>query len=62
MYVVKASPHSAMIGDHNVDILGGNHFGMDTIAVTYGYGIDAELRDAQPSYVVSKPVDLLQYL
>ena len=53
---------AVMIGDHNVDVLGGKHFGMDTIAVTYGYGTDAELHDAQPDYVVSRPIDLLDNL
>ena len=51
-----------MIGDHNVDVVVGKYFDINTIAVTYGYGTDAELHDTQPDYVVSTPIDLLHNL
>ncbi|MBD8067946.1 HAD-IA family hydrolase [Bacillus sp. PS06] len=43
-----------MIGDRKHDIIGANNTGIDSIAVTYGYGSVEELTEAKPSYIVSE--------
>ncbi len=39
-----------MVGDRCHDILGAWENGIDSVAVTYGYGSLAELRDSKPTY------------
>ncbi len=47
-----------MIGDHEVDILGGKQHGMFTIGVTYGYGSNEEIIHAQPDKICTNSVEL----
>ena len=49
-----------MIGDRKFDILGARENGIDSIGVLYGYGSRAELEEAQATYIVEKPGDLLR--
>ena len=42
-----------MIGDRKFDIEAGKQFGLDTLAVTYGYGSKEELNMSQPTYFAS---------
>jgi len=41
-----------MIGDHRDDILGAKENGIDSVAVTYGYGSHDELIEVDPTYIV----------
>ncbi|MBC6974890.1 HAD family hydrolase [Bacillus sp. Xin] len=41
-----------MIGDRKHDIIGANNTGIDSIAVTYGYGSLEELNQSNPTYIV----------
>lgn len=51
-----------MVGDREHDIFGARRHGIDTIAVEYGYGSDAELTAAQPKARITKFSDLLEHL
>ena len=47
-----------MVGDREYDILGARHNGIESIAVTYGYGSAAELAHAQPKKQIESFADL----
>jgi phosphoglycolate phosphatase len=49
---------TTMIGDRSHDIVGGRQNGMRTIGVLYGYGNEAELRDAGVDALVRAPDEL----
>lgn len=51
-----------MVGDREHDIFGARRHGIETIAVEYGYGSDAELSAAEPKARVAKFSDLLKQL
>jgi len=51
-----------MIGDRKHDIIGANNTGIDSIAVTYGYGSYDELSKANPSYIVGSVEELKDIL
>lgn len=51
-----------MVGDRNVDIEGGRLHGLDTIAVTWGYGSLSELESCSPSSIVEEPSQVLAIL
>lgn len=51
-----------MVGDHEVDILGGKQHGMTTIGVTYGYGSNEEISQAQPNQICHHPKQLASLL
>lgn len=53
---------TVMIGDREHDILGARRFGIETIAVEYGYGTAKELDEAQPKYRVKHFADILSYI
>ena len=42
---------AVMIGDRKFDVLGAKHHGIDSIGVTYGYGSEEEIREAEPNYI-----------
>ena len=50
-----------MVGDREHDIFGARHNGIDTIAVSYGYGSQEELEVAQPKYKIDRFNQLLDY-
>lgn len=50
-----------MVGDRMHDIIGAHTAGIDSIAVLYGYGTDAELRHSRPSFL-AKSTDELSLL
>ena len=50
-----------MVGDREYDILGARRNEIETIAVEYGYGTDAELNQAQPKYRIAAFSELLHY-
>ena len=47
-----------MVGDRCHDILGARENGIDSVAVTYGYGSDEELRESEPTYFANSPGEL----
>lgn len=47
-----------MVGDRMHDIVGAQNTGLDSIAVTYGYGSVAELEAARPTYLVQSVAEL----
>ncbi|MCY6354620.1 HAD family hydrolase [Clostridium sp. ZS2-4] len=51
-----------MIGDRKHDILGARENGLDSIAVTYGYGTNEELKKAEPTYFANSIEELLEIL
>lgn len=66
-YVLKTNKISdlseiLMIGDTKFDILGAKHFGLKSLAVTYGYGTKEELLETKPDFVVSVPKEILQVI
>lgn len=66
-YVLKTNKISdlnevLMIGDTKFDILGAKHFGLKSLAVTYGYGTKEELLKTKPDFVVSVPKEILQVI
>lgn len=48
-----------MVGDRDVDIDGGQAFGMHTIAVSWGYGSVEELQGSQPTTIVRTREELV---
>ena len=61
--IVNETEHRAegpfvMIGDHRDDVIGARENGMDSVAVTYGYGSEKELEEAQPTYIVHSVTEL----
>ena len=49
-----------MIGDTKFDIAGAKHFGLKSLAVTYGYGTEKELLEREPDFVANSPKEILQ--
>ncbi len=47
-----------MVGDRMHDIIGAHTAGIDSIAVLYGYGTDAELRHSRPSFLAKSTGEL----
>ncbi|UOY92383.1 HAD family hydrolase [Ectobacillus sp. JY-23] len=47
-----------MIGDRKHDIIGANNTGVDSIAVTYGYGSLEELHASNSTYIVNNVKDI----
>ena len=53
---------AVMVGDRKFDVQGAHAFGLDAIAVTYGYGSLEELTDAQPEYLADSPAGVGEIL
>jgi phosphoglycolate phosphatase len=47
-----------MIGDRYMDIEGAQHHGMQSVAVTWGFGSRQELDNAKPTFVINSPTQL----
>ena len=47
-----------MIGDRHMDIHGARHHGMDSVGVLWGFGGEAELREAGATRLAERPADL----
>ena len=50
-----------IIGDTKFDMLGAQETGMQKLAVTWGFGEQADLLNYQPDYIAHKPSDILAY-
>lgn len=51
-----------MVGDRGDDIVGAHHNGINSIAVTYGYGSIEELENANPTHIVHSVEELKSLL
>jgi phosphoglycolate phosphatase len=51
-----------MVGDRKHDLIGAQNTGVDSIAVTYGYGALEELQNANPTYLVNSVAELAAIL
>lgn len=51
-----------MIGDRHMDIDGARHHGMRGVGVLWGFGLEAELRDAGADALLAAPAELLHAL
>ncbi|WEG15264.1 HAD family hydrolase [Alkalihalophilus pseudofirmus] len=51
-----------MIGDREHDLIGANQIGIDSIAVTYGYGSFEELKACHPTYLVESVEEVKEIL
>ncbi len=56
------SPRIVMVGDHALDILGAQANNIASIAVTYGFGNNEELRDAAPNHTADSVTELRNLL
>lgn len=56
---IKDLNNIVMIGDRKYDVIGGKENGIDTIAVTYGYGTNEELKQVNPTYFADSVEDIL---
>jgi len=54
--------NTVMVGDRKHDIVGAKSCGLDSIAVTYGYGSAEELQEAAPDYLVHSVRELKELL
>ncbi len=66
-YVLKEAnvtdPTTAiLVGDRKFDVHGAHAFGLDALAVTYGYGTVEELTEAAPEYLASSPEEVKRIL
>jgi phosphoglycolate phosphatase len=58
----KVDPrHAVMIGDRSHDVIGARTNGMTAIGVLYGYGSEAELRDAGAHHICAAHPDVLAH-
>lgn len=57
-----ATPRIVMVGDHALDIMGAKAKGIASIAVTYGFGNDEELQQAQPDHTADSVTELRNLL
>lgn len=51
-----------MVGDRLFDIEGAKHFGMECIAVLYGYGSREEFEKYEAEYIVNTPADVAELI
>ena len=51
-----------MVGDRLFDIEGAKHFGMECVAVLYGYGSREEFEKYEAEYIVNTPADVAELI
>ena len=56
-----APEQAIIIGDTKFDMLGAQETGIQKLAVTWGFGEQADLLDYQPDYIAHKPIEVLEY-
>lgn len=54
----NVTEQAVMVGDRKFDVEGAAHFQMDSIAVSYGYAPEGELKQAGPTYIVDSVPEL----
>lgn len=50
-----------IIGDTKFDMIGAQETGIQKLAVTWGFGEQANLLNYQPDYIAHKPIEVLEY-
>ena len=62
LQIHQLAPEQAIIiGDTKFDMLGAQETGIQKLAVTWGFGEQADLLDYQPDYIAQKPLEVLEY-
>ena len=56
-----APQQAIIIGDTKFDMLGAQETGIQKLAVTWGFGEQADLLNYQPDYIAHKPLEVLEY-
>ena len=56
-----APEQAIIIGDTKFDMLGAQETGIQKLAVTWGFGEQADLLNYQPEYIAHKPLEVLEY-
>ena len=56
-----APQQSIIIGDTKFDMLGAQETGIQKLAVTWGFGEQADLLNYQPDYMAHNPLQVLEY-
>lgn len=51
-----------MVGDREHDIIGAKKFGLASAGVLYGFGDRTELEQAGADYIITSPIELIQFL
>lgn len=59
---LDGSPRIVMVGDHALDVLGAKANNIASIAVTYGFGNNEELQQAQPDHMANSIMELRNLL
>lgn len=50
---------TVMVGDRKFDVIGAKHFGLDSIAVLFGYGNRTEFEEAGATVIVETPAQMV---
>ena len=58
---IDAEEQAIIIGDTKFDMLGAQETGIQKLAVTWGFGEQADLLNYQPDYMAHKPLEVLEY-
>ncbi|GHV89831.1 phosphoglycolate phosphatase [Spirochaetia bacterium] len=65
-YVLEAyhlkKAETIMVGDTKYDMAGAKKNGIDSLAVTYGYGTVEELKETEPTYICNTLMEILELL
>ena len=62
LQIHQLAPEQAIIiGDTKFDMLGAQETGIQKLAVTWGFGEQADLLNYQPDYTAHKPLEVLEY-
>ena len=56
-----APEQAIIIGDTKFDMIGAQETGIQKLAVTWGFGEQADLLNYQPDYIAHKPLEVLEY-
>ena len=56
-----APQQAIIIGDTKFDMMGAQETGIQKLAVTWGFGEQADLLNYQPDYIAHKPLEVLEY-
>ena len=56
-----APEQAIIIGDTKFDMIGAQETGLKKLAVTWGFGEQADLLNYQPDYIAHKPLEVLEY-
>ncbi|HGL0492244.1 TPA: HAD-IA family hydrolase, partial [Streptococcus pneumoniae] len=62
LHTHQLAPEQAIIiGDTKFDMQGAQETGIQKLAVTWGFGEQADLLNYQPDYIAHKPIEVLEY-